>query len=103
MKPISISEVKEMLKKEQKKRELNREQKIALEHAEHFSSFSIKKANELIKELMKLDGMKVENAYKIVDLLPTNEEELKAIFFKERSIPSKEGMEKIIQLIGKYR
>ena len=54
--PVSISEVKNILKKiEKDRKELLYEQKIALEHAIKFAKLPIKKTTELIKELSKLD------------------------------------------------
>jgi DNA-directed RNA polymerase subunit F len=101
--PLSLSEVKELLKKEQKRRELNREQKIALEHAEHFAKLSAKKSRALINKLMKIDRMKEYQACKIADLLPFDEGEVRAIFLKERFTPSKEEIEDIVNLVEKYR
>jgi len=48
VKPVSISDVKTILKKVEKDREeLLYEQKIALEHAQKFSRLPVKKAFEL--------------------------------------------------------
>ena len=53
-KPVSLSEVKNILKKISKERkELLYEQKIALEHAQKFAKLNVKKNEELIKELLK--------------------------------------------------
>ena len=50
---VSISEVKNILKRIQKERkELTYEQKIALKHAEAFARLSVTKTKQLIKELL---------------------------------------------------
>ena len=56
IKPVSLSEVKNILKKVEKERkELLYEQKIALEHAHKFAKLPVKKTNDLVNELSKLD------------------------------------------------
>ena len=49
MKIVLISEVKEMLSKLAKERELNREQRIALEHSEKVAKLPAKKQENLLK------------------------------------------------------
>jgi len=102
MKIVSLAEVKEMLMKLGKERELTREQKIALEHAEKVVKLSAKKTKDLIKKIMQVDGVNEKQAYKIADLLPKDEEELMAIFAKETVMPSDEGKKKILEIIEEY-
>ena len=54
MKVVLLSEVKEMLSKLSKEQELNREQKIALEHSEKVVKLSAKKARELVEKLLEI-------------------------------------------------
>ena len=83
---VSIAEVRDILKRIQKEREeLTYEQKVALRHAEAFARLSVSKTRELIKELLEnVDKIEERHAYKIADLLPTHEEDVKLIFAKER-------------------
>lgn len=101
---VSISEVKNILKKVQKERgELTYEQKIALKHAEAFARLSVTQTKNLIKDL--LDGIeKIEekHAYKIADLLPTHEDDIRAIFAKERVSLDDEDIKKILEIVGRY-
>ena len=56
VKPVSLSEVKSILKKIEKERgEMLYEQKIALEHAHKFAKMPVKKTTDLVKELSKLE------------------------------------------------
>jgi DNA-directed RNA polymerase subunit F len=100
---ISLAEVKNILKKLEKERdELIYEQRIALEHVQGFAHLSVKQTKELIKELKKLEFIEENHAYKIADLLPTLEDDVKAIFAKERSTPSQTEIKTILDIVGKY-
>jgi len=102
-KPVSISEVKNILKKVEKDRkEMLYEQKIALEHAHKFAKLSVKKTDGLIKELSKLEFLHEIHAYKIADILPSTEDDVKTIFAKERVTLSDNDIKKILDLVGKY-
>ncbi len=102
MKVILISEVKEMLSKLSKEQELNREQKIALEHSEKVAKLPAKKARELVKKLLEIGKIDEKKACKIADLLPKEKEEVVAIFAKETYIPSDDEIEQILEVVREY-
>ncbi len=102
MKVVLISEVKEMLSKLAKERELNREQRIALEHSEKVAKLPAKKARELAEKLMEIGRINEKQACKIADLLPKDKEEVVAIFAKETYMPSDDEIEQILQLVKEY-
>ena len=103
VKPVSLAEVKNILKKISKERkELLYEQKIALEHAQKFAKLSVKKTEDLIKELQKLDFIQERHAYKIADLLPKTEDDVKTIFAKERITLNENEIKNILDIVGKY-
>lgn len=100
---ISLAEVKKILKKISKERkELLYEQRIALEHAEKFATLPLKQTKELIAELMKLDHIDENHAYKMADILPKTEDDVKAIFAKERFTPNDKEVKNILQIVNKY-
>jgi len=100
---VSLPEVKNMLKKiEKERKELIYEQRIALEHAQKFAKLSVKQTKDLIKDLMKLENIGESHAYKIADILPTTEDDVKAIFAKERFTLSESEIKNILKVIGKY-
>lgn len=100
---LSLSEVKNMLKKiEKERKELIYDQRIALEHAQAFSKLTIKQTKDLIKELQEIGSIEEIHAYKLADLLPTTAEDVKAIFAKERVNPSESEIKKILEIVGKY-
>ncbi|HWR27049.1 MAG TPA: RNA polymerase Rpb4 family protein [Candidatus Thermoplasmatota archaeon] len=100
---VSLAEVKNILKKISKERkELLYEQKIALEHAEKFAKLSAKQTKDLIVELMKLDHVEELQAYKIADILPSTEDDIRAIFAKERYTPNDKEIKNILEIVKKH-
>ena len=100
---VSLAEVKNMLKKISKERkELIYEQKIALEHAERFARLSAKQTKDLIAELMKVEHVEEIHAYKIADILPKTEDDVKAIFAKERYTPNEKEIKTILEIVKKH-
>ncbi len=84
---VSLAELKVILEKEKAVRgELNPEQQYSLSHAALFARM-----------------MSPFNAMKIVDLLPTHLDDVRAIFAKERFALSKEDADKVLEIVGKYR
>ena len=102
-KPTSLAEVKNILKKVSKERkELIYEQRIALEHATQFAKLSVKETKDLIKELLELDYIDDNQAYKIADLLTVTEDEVRSFFAKERFTPTQEQINKIVTIVNKH-
>ncbi len=100
---VSLAEVKNILKKISKERkELLYEQKIALEHAEKFAKLSAKQTKDLITDLLKLDHMDEFQAYKIADILPNTEDDMRAIFAKERYTPNDKEIKNILEIVKKH-
>jgi len=103
IKPIPLAEVKNILKKISKDRkEMIYEQKVALEHATKFGKLSIKKTEDMIKELMENKDITEVNAIKIADILPRTEDDIKTIFAKERITISGNDIKKILDIVAKY-
>ena len=100
---VCLAEVKNILKKISKERkELIYEQKIALEHAERFARLSAKQTKDLIAELMKVEHVEETQAYKIADILPNTEDDVKAIFAKERYTPNDKEIKAILEIVKKH-
>jgi DNA-directed RNA polymerase subunit F len=100
---IPLSEVKNILKKIEKERtEITYEQRIALEHAQKFAKLPNQKVKDLIKDLMKLEFIEESHVYKIVDLLPSKNEDIKTIFAKERINLDDNKINNILNIINKY-
>ena len=101
---VSLSELKVLLEKEKAARgELGPEQQYSLSHATLFAHVDPAKVPEFLKELMEIPMMSPFNAVKIIDVLPTNLDDVRSIFAKERFSLSKEDADKVLELVAKYR
>ncbi len=99
---ISNAESRAILEKKAEKEELDYEQKTTLDHLKKFSKLTPEKSEETIEELMKSnEKIKRDVAVKIVDLLPKDADDVKAIFAKERFALSKEEVEGILKIVSK--
>ncbi|MFH1895656.1 MAG: RNA polymerase Rpb4 family protein [archaeon] len=101
VKPIPLAKVKELLKDLSKENELTYEQGLTLKYVEKFSRIPRTKAEKLMEDLLKFDGMNEELAIKITDLLPQNEEVLALIMPKTAKV-SDEDTAKILKLVKSY-
>ncbi|MFQ5911489.1 MAG: RNA polymerase Rpb4 family protein [Thermoplasmata archaeon] len=101
-KPLSLGEVKKLLEKESKERELAPDQLLALQHTETFAKLGPVKVKKLVKELLKMEHINELHAFKIADLLPTHPDDVRAIFAKERFTLSKEEIEKVVKTVEKH-
>ncbi len=99
----SLSEVKNLLSKGEKDSDLTYEQRLALEHAQQFAKLNVTKINSLIKDLMKMERISEQLAYKIAELLPQYPEEVRPIFAKERFTLEENETKNIIELVKKYQ
>jgi len=100
---VSLAEVKTILKKIEKDREeMTYEQRNALDHANRFTKLSMTKTKELIKKLEKFDFVDEKQAIKIADLLPFDEDDVRAIYAKERSSLKEGEIKQILEVVGEY-
>ena len=101
--PVTLSEVKSILTKVSKDRkEMLYEQKIALEHAQKFVKVPFGKTKDMVKELSSLEFIQEIHAYKIADILPATDDDVKTIFAKERITLSESDIKKILEIVNKY-
>jgi DNA-directed RNA polymerase subunit F len=101
-KVVTLAEVKDILDERQKDGELTPEQKLSLEHASKVSRIDSKKAKKLVKELIELGFVSEINAVKIADIMPSNADDVRLIFSKERASVEKKDIEKILSVVEKY-
>jgi len=71
----------------------------SIEHANHLSRTSVQNAKALLEELLKLEKIKPDIAYRIVNIMPRTRDELRAIYAKERFTLSGEELDEIIDLV----
>jgi len=104
-KPISMAELKEELK-EIKKRDAElgfRTAKVA-EQIEVLKIVKPKEAEEMFAKIQKIgiSRLKDVHVYKIIDLLPQNQVELKNIIQSYSLTVSNDNIEKILEILAEY-
>ncbi len=99
---LTLAEVKEILREENEKRELNPLQKSSLMHAEEFARLKKEDAEKLVEELMQLDFVDEKHAVKIADVLPIHPDQVRALYYKEKIVLPPEDIKKILDIVAKY-
>lgn len=103
---LSMGEAKEILLEIRDQRtseniELGYELRRAINHVETFAKIGTARSRQLIEELLKLEKMKPEIAYRLVDILPTNFDEIRSIYAKERFSLSEDELTSILDILSK--
>lgn len=101
--PVTLAEVLEILEKQKKRGELDYGQRLTYDYAQKFAKLDAKKARELVNELLKLGNIREHQAIALVDLMPETKEDIQLIFAKERTRLEEADIQKLLELINKYR
>ncbi len=101
---ITLPEMRSLLHEVENSRqeegiELSYELRKSIEHANHLSKTDAENAATLVKELLNIEKMKPDIAYRIVNLMPRTRDELRAIYAKERFTLSGEELDEILDLV----
>ncbi|MBD3202842.1 hypothetical protein GF327_00985 [Candidatus Woesearchaeota archaeon] len=102
---VSIYNMSKELKKIKKRDgELNIRTKKLEEYLNSFLNLKQEQAEELEKELVKLDVPRLKEMYikKIIDLMPSTSDELKLILNAYPITVSKKNLDKIVSVLKKY-
>ncbi|MFO8050527.1 MAG: RNA polymerase Rpb4 family protein [Thermoplasmatota archaeon] len=82
---------------------LSFEKRSTLEHVTGFLRIKQQNAKKMIKELVKLERISDGHAFKIAEIMPRDEHELRPIFAKDRFTLSPEELKQILDIINKHR
>ena len=104
---LTLPEVRDLLdqirkERENENKELGYELRKAIAHAEMFFKLDPVKSRELVNELLKLEKMKSEIAFRIADILPLSNDEIRSIYAKERYTLTEDELKQIIELVIKF-
>jgi len=102
-KSISMGEARIIMEKQEKNRELNYEQKLALEHLKKFTKLKDKEAEKLIEELGCIVKMLPDTAVQLINILPKTADELRLIFSREKFSLKEDEIKKILDVLSKYK
>lgn len=103
--PISLSEMKEKLSEiESRDKALSFRANKVKDYLNKVVKIDIKAASELKQKLISLDipRLKDRQITKIIDILPEDIEDLKAVFTGEVTTITQENMEKIVEAVKPY-
>ena len=98
---ISDIKAKELLEKREKESELKYEQKNALDVLKKFTKADPEKIKKLIEELKTVERMRDKQIVSIVNFLPEDKDELRAVLHKEYTSFTPEEIDKILEIIKK--
>lgn len=102
-KPVTLAEALEVLEKQKKEGELGYAQRLTHDYAQKFSKLGAKKTRELVESLLKIGNLREHQAVALADLMPETKEDIQLIFAKERTRLEDKDIEKVLELINKYR
>ena len=98
---VPLYKVKDLLKEKSKEGELSYEQNLTYDYVKKFGKITPAKAEKLLEELKKVDGMDDKTAIKILDILPKEEEKLKLLVPKDSTMDESK-LKEILELVTKY-
>lgn len=90
---------KELLEKREKELELKYEQKNALDVLKKFAKTDPEKINKLTEGLKAVERMRDKQIVAIVNFLPEDKDDLRAVLHKEYTSFTPEEIEKILEII----
>jgi DNA-directed RNA polymerase subunit F len=102
---LTLSEAKEILLKIRETRteqeiELGYELRRAINHAETFGKTDSITAKKLVEDLLKLEKMKPEIAFRLADIKPISFDEIRSIYAKERFTLTEVELTKILDIVS---
>lgn len=100
----TLPEMRELLMQVEAQRheagqEMSYELRQSIEHANHLSKTTAEKARSLVDDLLTLEKMKPDIAYRIANIMPQSRDELRAIYAKERYTLTGEELDVILEMV----
>jgi DNA-directed RNA polymerase subunit F len=104
---VTLSEVRDILMQVEAERiasekEMSYELRKSIEHANQTSKMPAEKSRELVKELLTLEKMKPDIAYRIANIAPRSRDEVRAIYAKEKFSLTGEELDAIVGIVKAY-
>ena len=105
---LTTAEAKELLSDVEQERALDEDREMryelarAIEHVNRFATLDAEESRELVTELLELEKVDEQTAYKIADILPKDRDELRAVYAQERYTLSGDELDDILNVVAKY-
>ncbi len=99
---ISNAKAKELLEIRGENGELKYEQKNSLDVLKKFVKLGAKETGEMAEELKKIENLRDRHIVPIVNFLPDDKEDLRAVLHKDYSTLTDEEIEQVLKTVKKY-
>ena len=100
---ISMHDAKRILEERKKERDLIYDQKICVEYLDKVARLTPTQLKNLTEELGKISILKPRHIALILNMMPDSEEEVDALFSKERTNLKKEEVKQIVDIISSFK
>lgn len=99
---VPDSKAKELLESREKDGELKYEQKNTLEVLKKFIKVDLKKVDELMAELKKIEKLRERQIVSIANFLPQDKDDLRAVLHKDYSSLTDEEIDAVLKTVKRY-
>jgi DNA-directed RNA polymerase subunit F len=100
---VSMHDAKRILEDRKNQRDLIYDQKICVEYLDKVAKLTPTQLKNLTEELEKISILKQRHIALILNMMPDTEEEVDALFSKERTNLKKEEVKQIVDIISKFK
>jgi DNA-directed RNA polymerase subunit F len=100
-KPVSLTEIKQLLSGRKKEKELTYEQDLTLKYAKKFAKVTPAQLEKIKKELSKIEKLDEAAVIKLIDILPSTKESLELVIPKNVELEQAD-IEAILDVTKKY-
>lgn len=100
---ITDADAKQMLEERKKKKDFVYEQKICFEYLEKTVKLTPAQLKSIQDELSKISILRPKYMAMIINTMPETEEEVNALFEKERTALKKEEIKQIVEIVINHK
>jgi len=100
---IDMHEAKVIMENRKKESDMVYDQKICLDYLSRVATLTPTQLKNIKEELSKIIILKPRYIALILSMMPDSEEEVEALFAKERTNLKKEEVKQIVQIVSKYK
>lgn len=101
---VSLQDARVIMEKRKKEKvELRYEQKVCVDFLDKLPKLTEKQLEDLKAELAKITILKTRHHALIISIMPDTEEEVEALFSKERTNLKKEEVKQIVETVKQFK